>query len=275
MPRSLPNGTGQALGDGLAVNVGLYLSGQVWYVNSATGADAASPRGLSPEYPVATLQQAITNAASLDVIVLMDGHTETIATVLSLGSKHLTMTAGGSASAKPTVKLTDGVAAGNMVATTTSNSVRWRNVWFPKTTQTKTQASFALAGGQDAFDGCYFEIDTNNASYVKVALGHTVKFKNSTFISVATVKTARAMPAIDLTATAGPSDVEIDSCVFDGGTFGWETYAILENGGFSPTFRLQGRSISLLRGADVSLATGTTGYFQVTLNTGGSRVDWL
>ena len=40
------NGLGQALGDTLATAEPLRMSGAVWYVNSATGTDAASPSGL-------------------------------------------------------------------------------------------------------------------------------------------------------------------------------------------------------------------------------------
>ena len=72
-----PNGLGQSLGDTLATTYPLHMSGQVWYVLSTTGVDAASPRGLDATRPLATFGQAYSNASNNDISAM---------TTTSLGS---------------------------------------------------------------------------------------------------------------------------------------------------------------------------------------------
>jgi hypothetical protein len=59
--------------------------------------------------------------------------------------------------------------------------------------------------------------------------------------------------------------------VFDGGSVGFDTYAFQ---GDQAVTRLVGENISLLRGADVLLASSTVGYVGVSTATGGARVNW-
>lgn len=270
MPRVLPNGAGQLTGDTLAVNGPLFLSGRLWYVHH-TGADAASPRGLSPEYPLATLGQAVTNAASGDIVVLMDGHTETIVTRVSFSSKQITIVGGGYSSGMPTAKLTDGVVGDNMLSSAPTGALSLRNIRFMAPSVAKTAAPTVDLSAVGSVIGCRFECNRNDqaASGRCLAISSAVQILNTTFISVETDKTQRPVEALVL--NSGASGL-IRSCTFDGGTVGWDTYAMSNS---STNIILSIEELTLLRGSDISIITGTAGYVSLFSASGGSRVDWL
>lgn len=278
----LQNGIGQALGPGLVVNGGLNVVGNVWYVNSATGSDAASPQGQDPEYPLATLSQALTNSAAYDVIVLMDGHAETIAAKLTITAR--TVVGGGKSSGKPTVKLTNNQAAAAMLELASSSQLI--NVWVEENAQGCSEARITVTGDGVRVVDCYFECDGNDnpgtsgeAGALQVNAGDFFLCKGCTFISTATLTTDRPGRAVGL-ENAGTGIVirpAFVDCIFDGGTVGWNQYAI-ECRSAIDTQQLIGENISLLRGSDASFSSGGGathgGYFQVTTSSGGSRVYW-
>ncbi|MEY4931756.1 MAG: hypothetical protein RLZZ403_76, partial [Pseudomonadota bacterium] len=105
MTISYPNGIGGSTGDSLALAKPLMMSGSVWYVDSATGTDAAGSAGKDRSKPLATLATAVSNASDDDIIVFFDGHEETLTSAQTLG-KRLSLIGEGSDAGVPTVTFT-------------------------------------------------------------------------------------------------------------------------------------------------------------------------
>lgn len=267
------NGIGDTLGDQLATCRPLYTSGSVWYVSSAIGVDAGSPAGKNREKPLATLAQAITNAADNDIISLLSGHTETTTAGYTVNKK-LTIVGSGSSGGKPTVKLNMNLVAGTLMTVSATN-VELRNIWFP-TSASVNSNRIVVSAALFRMKGCYVECGPNDNHGVSLAAGaDSARFVNSTFISVATSITLQALGGLQLAATV--NDLELDGMVFSSGTVGFSnggvSYAFNSNG--ATINRLKAENVSLLLGADVNLSgVGTSGFFNSQLVTGGSRVDF-
>ncbi len=269
MPNVQQSGLGQVLGDPLVVNKPLYQSGKTWYVHNVTGVDAASPRGLSPEYPLATIAQAVTNASDDDVICLMSGHTQTI-TGLQTISKKLAILGGGLSGGLPTVKFTNQTETA-MFNITTPNVII-ANIWFV-CGSAGTLAPVYVDTTDFLIRGCYFECNNLVGGVEFSTLQSRERVQNCLFVSTSTSTVPRF--AIKFQTM---TDMEISGCTFDGGTVGWDGSgvqpgaAIYESAGSCTRFR--GEDISLLRGSDIYLGSSTTGYLNVPVSSGGSRVIW-
>lgn len=265
-----PNGLGQSLGDTLATTEPLQTSGNVWYVLSTTGADAASPRGLDATRPLATIGQAITNAANDDIICLLSGHTETVsATTIS---KNLVFVGAGQSSSKPTVKLTP-AAADAVVFTVSGADVEFRNIWFEERTAASTAAVISVTGAGFRMIGCYCESGQYDTG-AKLNLGSgadRARLVNTTFISTATSLSAQPAGAINIGAAI--TCLELDGLILSGGSYGWSAPYVLD-GSTAAITRLKGLSVSLLLGADVTFHASTTGFINVATSTGGAQVVW-
>lgn len=264
------NGLGDTQGDALATCRPLYSSGNVWYVNSAGGVDATTPAGQNREKPLATLAQAVTNAASGDIIELMSGHAETITSGVSV-SKQLTIVGGGSLNGQPTVRLTPNT-TGNLLICGATNC-QLRNIWFPSNLQASTVARVAVVAQNFRMHGCYFECGANDQA-AGLSLDNTTaaaRISNTTFISTAT--SATAQPESGLKTTVAITDLELDGVVFSGGAFGFSNYRAFDGSAFAIT-RLYAINISQLLGADVKLHASTTGRWNTQTCTGGARLDW-
>ncbi len=270
-----PTGIGETAGDTLITSGPLTLSGSVWYVSSATGTDAASPAGKSREKPLATLAQAITNSSNDDVVVLLADHDETVTGAISVG-KRLTIVGSGTNAGKPSAKVTMNAAAASLFNITTTN-VWFRNVYFPANAQTNVATKFAYTGeSMTRFTGCYFECGATDTAAIlgTTAITSFSKLTDCTFVSTATVYTARPYAAIEAVDAA---DWEMSGCVFDGGTVGFsgagvnDGAAVLMSGTVA---RMYWTNISLLRGADIVLPSTATGFVQVLTSTGSARVLW-
>ena len=267
---NLPNGVGATLGDSLVVNSPLEFNGNIWYVDSATGADAASPKGRNRNAPLATLDQAVTNSAAGDMIVLMDGHAETITSAVAV-NKSLTIVGAGQSSGKPTVKLTNNQAAG-AVLTCTGSDVQVRNIWFPTNTQACSARRVTTSGGNYfRMIGCYFEFGANDDASGLGLAGTTVEIRNTTFVVTATDNTAQPDTAVDLSGTV--SAIIMEGVVFDGGEAGFSDYFAMDLSDSAVTsFYLE--NLSLLNGADIKVLAASEGYVNVGTSGGGARVDW-
>lgn len=264
------NGIGDTLGDQLATCRPLYSAGSIWYVNSAGGVDAAAPAGKNREKPLATLAQAITNAADNDIISLLSGHTETTTAGYTLNKK-LIIVGSGSSGGKPTVKLNMNLIAGTLMTVTATN-VELRNIWFPTSVSVNSNR-IVVTGALFRMKGCYVECGPNDNSGVSLGAGaDSARLVNSTIISVGTTVAVQAVEGLRLNAVV--SDLELDGVTFSSGTVGFSSgYAFNSNG--NVVNRLKAENVSLLLGADVNLSgVGTTGYFNSQTVTGGSRTDF-
>lgn len=272
---SYPNGCGQALGDYLATTKPLQASGNIWFVNSATGTDGASPAGKSDANPLATLTQALTNSADDDIIILMDGHTETsTADADWTTTKRVAIVGAGSSAGYPTVKLTCGNAGTGAFLYFNGTFGQLRNVWITTRAVANTgpRVKIGTAANNCSLIGCYFECGaTDTGPALSVGSVATMRIVNTTFKSIATLRSAQPESAIKLTGTN--VNMQLTGLVLDGGTVGFSNFYAFDSGSNAIT-HLEAEGISLLRGADMKLASATTGWVNIAESSGGSRVDW-
>jgi len=265
------NGIGDTLGSVLSTCRPLYSTGNVWYVNSNGGVDAASPAGQNREKPLATLVQAVTNATDFDIIDLMPGHAETLAAQLTI-SKVLTIVGGGRSGGLPTVKIGLAPEAGTAIAVDTS-FVELINVWMLANPGVNTNPRIDVGAEGFNMADCYVECGPNDhASAVRFSAGSdSSRIANTTFISTATSVAAQPTSAVEIAATL--TRLTLDGLVLSAGTAGFSNYRAFDGAGFSIA-AIRGLSVSLLLGADMKLHPDTTGYVNVQTCTGGSRLDW-
>lgn len=265
----LNNGIGGTLGDSLALAKPLVLSGNVWYVNSTVGSDAASPRGQNREKPLATLQQAVTNAADGDLVVLLSGHAESISTTVTINKK-LIVIGEGSAAGLPTVSLTQ--SADVVMLSCTVSRVELRNILFPEPGLAVTTARVAFSSTDQLGNGCYFRCGSHTgAAPVTMNSSDRLRLENCTFISTATDVSLQPFAAV--LGTTALADIVVDGLVLSDGTVGFSNLYSWDTGGFAIT-RLRATNISLLLGADMKLHASSTGLVNVATATGGGKVVW-
>ena len=263
----LPNGLGENAGDPLAVASPLLVNGDVWYVDSATGSDAASPRGKNRSRPLATLAQAQTNGANGDIIVLMDGHAETLTAALTI-SKSLTIVGAGKSSGLPTVKFTNNSAAASLF-TVTATYFQLRNVWINAQAQSNSAIKVTCTSTWAHLSNIYMECNGYDTAAGLAFTGAGYRsVESSTFISTATA--ASAQPALAMGAAG--TTLWLRGVVFDGGTVGFSNYHAFET--TAALTYLFAEGISLLRGVDMKVLEATAGYINPQVSTRDARVDW-
>lgn len=268
-----PNGIGETVGDDLASESAIYTSGSIWYVLSTTGIDAASPAGKNKEKPLATLNQAVTNAASGDIIVLLTGHTETRTSAMTI-SKSLTIVGVGTTSGKPSPQLLNNSAAASMWTVNTSGIyVEVRNVYFPAQVQSNSATKISNGQGNLRFVGCYFEANAFDTAAVITApttgTESTFGFISSTMISTGTSTTSQ--PLVGITATSHTGHIRFDGSTFSDGTYGWSGDSAVTITAAGSTESIRGIGVNLLLGATLSLPATRT-WIQIGTATGGGRV---
>lgn len=271
MANLYPNGAGGTTGDIWATSEPLYLSGAIWYVHASTGTDAAAPAGKNREKPLATIAQAVTNAADNDVIVCLSGHTETLTAAQAISEK-LTIVGEGSSSGVPTVVFTCNAAAASLFSISGTN-VELRNLKFAAQSQANSATKITVSAVGFVMDGCYMELGANDdAAGLTLASGaDQALIRNTTFISTATLTSAQ--PESALKTSAAVADLTLEGVTFSAGTVGFSNYFAWDSSAAAVT-RLRALNLSLLLGADVKLHASTTGRVHVGTSTGSSRVEW-
>lgn len=257
-----PNGGGGTTGDEVAVNKPIIMgtTGHVWYVSSVTGSDAASPRGREREKPVATLSQAVTNAAAGDVVIFLANHAETISSNLTI-SKALTIVSEGSGSSR--AKLTSAVAAGAMLSISQTGS-SLNNIYFPAPIAATT-ARVIFGGSGLVTDNCYFECGPleTNAALLLQSSANSCQITNAYFIATA------SQPAIAI-SVAAVSGLFMEDVTLDGGSFGFSSFAFTAAGALTAVYA---NKIHQLNNADVSLAATWTGVWIPGEKSGSARFE--
>ena len=249
----IAHGLGQSLGDTHVTAEPFYSVETVWYVNSATGVDAADPNGRSPAKPFATLGYAVTSSGSQDTIVLMDGHAETIAAAITPNSGQI-IVGGGSSGGLPTAKLTLNAAASGMF-TVSGARVQLRNIWFNANAQANTTPMITVTGASFLLKDCYFQMaqyDDNVA--VKLTTGAAYpRIEGTTFVSTATALTAQPYTPVLIDAVL--AGITLSGVTFDGGTTGFSTgYAMLVSAGVTG-MRIE--DLTLANGSDIYISSGS------------------
>lgn len=262
----LPNGIGETLGDQLVTGKPLLTTGAVYYVSSGSGDDTYS--GLNKERPKATLDGAQTVAADGDIIVLLDGHTETYTAALSI-TKELVIVGSGSSNGIPTCSFGMNADAGLWEITSAATGIQVRNVKFRSNLVSSTAQRVDMDADSAVFAGCYFEMsgfDQGPGLFIGTSKAN-VRVESTSFVSTATsIATA---PVAGLRTEGVTTDLWIVDCVFDGGQYGWAAYAYDELGAAT---RRRGEQITLIRGADANLhASSVQSYWMPVLTSGAVR----
>lgn len=268
MPTTYPNGAGEMLGDIVATCVPLQTSGSLRFVRH-TGTDGGGNTGTDKENPMATLGAAVAASSNNDVIILLDGHTETLSVAVGL-LQGMSVIGSGLSGGRPTVKLTNAVE--NSMLTVAATGVEIANIWFEESTLSDVGAKVLVSSAGFVMRGCYFEQNVNDAVAALQfnAGGDDASIRNTTFISTATVVASR--PARAIRVAAAISDMELEGVVISSGTVGYSGIAF-DNTAAAIT-RFRARSSSLLLGANQSLHSSTVGYNNVQTATGGAQVSW-
>lgn len=246
MTKTLTNGIGESLGDLVVTCAPLLLDQEVLYVDS-TNADAANSAGYgrTKTKPYATLAYAFTQAEAGDIIVLMDGHTESIAIDIDINIP-LTIVGSGQASGKPTVKLSLDGPAGASVAmlVVSADNVQLRNIWFQAHKAAATIYTVSVTGDNCLIKDCYFEgNENNNAAIVNggISAAELLRLNGCTFVSTSETDTDLCPTAVQ----AASGIWEIDNCVFDDGAYGFTNNAVFVAGPCT----IRGFGNTLLNGA--------------------------
>jgi hypothetical protein len=266
----LPNGIGATLGDSLATTEPLILTGNVWYVDSATGTDAVSPAGKNREKPLATLAQAHTNASANDIIVCLSGHSETL-TAGQVFTKSVLLIGEGASGALPTVKFTQDAAAAGLFSIVAAG-VEIRNIWFEEAAQLASVNKVYVDAVCTDFrlTDCYFEGNANDALALVAILGARCTIEGCTFISTAT--DTAAQPYAGIETSGAISDLRMIGVKLSDGTVGWSGAAMVASGAAVTRLRCEG--LSLLLGAEMLIHASSTGHVNPATSTGGGRVSW-
>lgn len=267
---TLPNGIGEALADSLVVNAPFYTTGLVWYVHH-TGTDAAAPAGRNRHAPLATLAQAQTNASDGDVVVLKDGHTEAV-TSLTI-TKRLVIVGGGESDGKPTVKISAGDA--NHALNITADGAQLRNIWLEERNADTANSDprLTIAASRFTAVGLYIpcgQYDEGAATELATTES-SIRFKNCTWVS--TASDGQTQPHSGLVSVAAVTQLQLEGCVFDGGTVGFSNHWALDLSEGTVT-DLNIESVSLLRGADALLAADTAGWVGGVTATSDGSIDF-
>lgn len=263
-----PNGIGGSLGDDLVTQSPLQTTGSIYYVDSGTGDDANA--GTDRNAPKATLGSAVSSAStSGDIIVLLDGHTETITSAVTL-STGVVLVGEGRSAGKPTVKLTNNQSAASMILMGANTQIR--NIWFEEEAQSNTSPTVDTNSADDvSIIGCYFECDSNTDAGLLIAFSNQVQVRNTTFISTATDDGSRPTYGIEL--SNGGSGLTLDGLVLDDGTVGFATAAF--DASASQWTQVTGTGVSLLRGAKVLFEGTSTGWIIPSTVTGNAYISGL
>ena len=262
-----PNGIGASLGDDLVTQAPLQTTGTVYYVHGSTGDDANS--GTNRNAPKATLASANTAASSGDIVVLLDGHAETITSVVAIKAG-LTVVGEGQSAGKPTVKLTNNQANGNMLTLGADSEIR--NIWFEEDAQANADSVVSTnQADRIGIIGCYFESDGNSTCPLEVDTSDDIRIINCTLISTATDDGSRSTYGLFL--TGGGARITLDGTVFDAGSVGWDATA-LDCSGSAWTF-IRGTGVSLLRGASMTWNTSSTGWIIPSTTSGNAYITGL
>lgn len=261
-----PQGLG-ADGSELGTALELHTTGDVWFVDSETGTDGISPLGRDEKYPLETLAQAVTNAAAGDIIVLASSHDETITEQLSI-AKRLTIVGSGSSAGIPSATIRCGTTSEAAIEAD-ADGIRIINVAFYVGDTATGLSTNPISAAAYHLEDCYFELADGASSGATFAVVTGCSAKRCTFKSA---RTEGGTGGVGLNIYTSVNTL-VEDCVFDAGEFGWSggsgLYAMSDE-----QSNLVLRNLSLLRGSDVLVNSGSTGYWYPGTTHSKGRVVW-
>lgn len=246
------------------LNGPIWTSGAVIFVSSANG--DASNSGLSPNQPIATLAAATVGTGLL--VVLMDGHEETISsqkTISSAGTIIGETSSGGS----PTVKLTPAVTSSYVFSSGPLNLV---NLHFKAQSAANSSSTLQILSRQGMVQDCVLEDNSNHNDPSFEIDDDWPMLVRCTLKSVATSVATRPATGIDVGASTPTGDHSyFEDCTFDDGEYGRTGDSF---GPIATRDHLQMQGLSLLNGAvgDFNYDHNCSGYVGVGAATRGGHL---
>lgn len=232
-----------------------FFSGGIQWLDTISGNNANA--GSLPELPVATLAQAVTNSAANGIIVIGAGSSESLGASQSLALAGLSIFGCGTGSSRPRYTCTGTVDLLSVAAT----GVWIENIYFPASTAVATSRIKASNDGFVVKD-CYFECganDTNRA--VSFFGGNFCRAEGCSFVVTA------SRPATGLEVVNSVTDTTIVDCVFDGGSYGWTSYALKVSNGATRIRILGGTYINR---SDIGFTATGSSYQLFGIDTAGT-----
>lgn len=261
-------------GHAILSNPNLYITGNVWWVDSSDSLASDTNGGTERDHPLATLAQAITQntAANGDLIVVESGHAQTLTATVTISEADTKIFGLGTSSAqKP--GFTASTASATPLFTLSGNGVELHGLRFP-VSAISTATRIRITGEQCVLEGCDFTQDTNfDILGVDVVSGDECEINNCTFlVSTAPAVDSTDTYAIRLAHTAGLYNL-VKNNTFDGGTRGYSNAAVVFA---SATQRTVVLANTFRNGADIGIPTGETNIV-VAGNTmdATSLVSWV
>lgn len=179
----------------------------VLWVDSLNGDDAKT--GKNKEEPKKTIESALSVAVNGTLIGLMSGFTQTVAALLTVAKTGIRIVGEGSGNQQ--AKLLTGDVNGLI---TTTGGLDLENIRFPAAAvQMADNRLSVTTGGRLRIIDCLLEAGTTDFFALVYNLSSSLVTKGSTF----RVTSGHPLQAVGM--NAGFS--EIDSCLIDGGVFGW------------------------------------------------------
>jgi len=234
-------------------------TGNVWFVDSVTGVDAVSPRGLDERRPLASLRQAHTNAVTGDTVVLAATHRESLAaqTYLQM-TKRLTVLGSQQSSGIPCpiITLNRTINAALIIGTAEAEETIFSNVQFLSGNNIEsTDVGISLAI-RTLFHQCYFQVKTGKMiSYG----GCPGTLQQCTFLSI-----DDSTPTGQAIVMSGTYGIRMDEVTFDAGENGWYLGRAVDAITLGQQDDLQMRDITLLRGSDIQVYPTSSGCYNVS-----------
>lgn len=258
-------------GSSLITATRLLTSGYVWYLGNASGGvDAASPVGRESQSPLATLAQAVTNAAAGDIIVVLEGHSEALVATQTFAKTGLILAFAGSGTSRGRFTR----AADTTLFDVTAAGVIFLNAWLPESTTLIAAANPKIKVGAASclIEESQIDCGANDASPgIQLNAGaDRCEINDTTIQSTSTSLTARPLSAIKVNAAI--ADFRAKNLVLDGGTVGWSKPHAFD--GTAAITRMLARNLKQLRGSDLILATTTTGNLTPGVSSGSARREW-
>lgn len=192
----------------------VYLSGAVQWLDTIDGDNANA--GTTPERPVATLAQAVTNSAANGIIVVGAGSSETIAAAQVVNLDGLAIFGCGTGSSRPRYTM---AAAGDSLLAVTGLGVWIEGFYFPASTAVPF-ARISLGGAGGMVRDCYFECGANDTDATLSISAATCTVKDCSYVVTA------SRPAMGVEVASAVAGTVIEGCTFDGGSYGWTDYAL-------------------------------------------------
>jgi hypothetical protein len=238
------------------------VTGAVHWVDSVTGSDSnAGTEGK----PLATLAQAITNATANngDIIIVKSGHTETLASSISINKAGLKIFGIGNGSAAPNFTCAFAGDALNI----TGAGVEVNNLYFPAGTVATNTARINVDAANVRIKGCTFKCGafdqdtitlTANALYAKLES------------NAMTVTAAGPRYGVSIESAAAVA-LFMKDCAYDGGTANWSVAAVYSN---VAHLNWHYERITLTDQASIQHAnSGNKGWFSAPIADDGSTVQ--